>query len=47
MGQTLQRMAIYLVKVLKWEHVASANIKKLMVAVGGKLVEAFEIYVGQ
>jgi hypothetical protein len=40
-------MVIYLVKKLKWEHVASANIKKLMVAVDGKLSEALAIWVGQ
>jgi hypothetical protein len=40
-------MVIYLVNRLKWEHVASANIRKLMLAVDGKLEEALAIWVGQ
>jgi len=40
-------MAIYLVKRLKWELVASANMKKVDGCSGWKIEEALAIWVGQ
>jgi hypothetical protein len=36
-------LVIYLVNRLKWEHIASADMRKFMLAVDGKLEEALAI----